>query len=116
MMRSVSSLFPSSFPGFLASRFILDHRIGADFVPAGIVGEGTGWDLLALNQFSRCVFWRQRGWDRFARASGKFLRKFFNKTLGRPGTRFAKRADGSSGNIVADCLQCARIFRDPAAI
>ena len=48
--------------------------------------------------------------------SGKFLRKFFNKTLGRPGTRFAKRADSPAGNIIADCLQCARIFRDAAAI
>src|ERR1700736_654858 len=51
-------------PAFLFSLFILsDHRIGAGFFPAGIVGEGTGWNCSVLDQFLWRLFRRQRRRD-----------------------------------------------------
>src|SRR5437879_8882522 len=98
------------------SSAISDHRIGAGFFPAGIVGEGTGWDMIALGQFLRHVFrWKWRR-DRFPRMARKFLWKFFDETLRRPGARFAERANGSAGDIVADRFQSTRVFCHAAAV
>src|SRR6266480_1797693 len=104
-------------PTFLLSSFILlDYRVSTGFFPAGIVGEGTGWNLFALGQFLRGAFRWKRRWKGFASVSGKFLWKFFDETLGRPGTSLAEGANSSPGDIVANCLKSRRIFRNSAAV
>ena len=51
----------------------------------------------------------------FCARDGKFFREFFDKTLRRPGARFAKRANGAAGDVVANGFQCFWIFHHAAA-
>ena len=55
------------------------------------------------------------GGNWFLRAGGEFFRKFFDKTLRRPRARFAERANGAPGDVVADRLERVRILRHAAA-
>src|SRR5438445_1332126 len=102
MMVSVVSESLSSVPAFLLSSDISNGSGGAGFFPAGIVGEGTGWNGFALDQFFRRVFRRQRRRHGFGSATGKFFRKFFDKALSRPGASFAECANRPAGHVIAD--------------
>src|SRR2546423_9343781 len=79
------------------------------------MGEGTCWNCFALDQFIWRSFRRQWRRDRFPGLTRELFWKFFDETLCRPRARFAKRANGAPGNVVADRLQCARIFCYAAA-
>src|SRR5947207_6715860 len=115
MMRSVSSVFPNSMPGFLVSRFISNRSSRSGFFPARIVRHWRGGNLLLFDQFFRRVFrWKWR-WDRFCCAVCEFIGKFFDETLCRPRASFAEGADRTASNVVPNCFQCAWVFGHSAA-
>src|SRR5438874_691923 len=105
IMDAVISESLNTFPAFLLSSDILTDSLRSGFFPTRIMRHGYGRDLFFFDELFRRVFgWQGRG-NWFSRTRRKFLLKFFNKTLCRPGTGLAKRADCTAGDVVADGLQ-----------
>src|SRR5438067_3187458 len=103
------------FPVFLLSSDISNRSFGAGFFPAGIVRHWDHRNLFFLYQLFGCVF-RRQGWGEWFPGTGsKFLSKFLYKTLRPPRARFAKGANRSPGNVVADRLERVRIFNNTTA-
>src|SRR5437867_2517653 len=105
-LRLIPPQFYSWFPGFQIH--FLNRSGGAGFFPAGVVGEGNGWNFFFVNQFLGSDFRWKRRRDLFLCVSRKFVRKFFNETLRGPGTRFAESTDGASGDVVSNRLESFR--------
>src|SRR5215469_10445144 len=72
--------------------------------------HGDCWNRILFDQFSGCIFRRKGGWYRLLCAGRKFLSELCDKTLCWPRACFAKRANCSSSNVVADTFERFWIF------
>src|SRR4051794_10766410 len=87
----------------------------ARFLPPRVVGHRPNGNVFLLDQFLRGELGWQWRRHRLAGVAGEFIGKLVDETLGGPRARFAERADGPPGDVVADRLQSARVFGDAAA-
>src|SRR5438876_7356715 len=115
MIDSVISESLNNVPAFLLSSDISNRSSRPGFFPAWVVGHGDGGNRFFFDQFVRCVFGWERWGNGFLGARRKFFREFFDKTLCWPRAGFAKCADGAPRDVIANRLQCLRIFHYPAA-